>query len=79
MQKYQESFDTPKDEIPLECPICKHEFNLQEDVEIDSVKNGYKSTLHCHKCKFKKVLSFTTDKDVEELDNNDESYDEDYE
>lgn len=85
MPKYTESFDTPHDEIPQECPICKHDFNLSEDVQTNPVKNGYKSILYCPKCNFKKILSFDTDEDVEremneeDIEDNDDDYEEDIE
>ncbi|PKM68760.1 MAG: hypothetical protein CVU95_01335 [Firmicutes bacterium HGW-Firmicutes-2] len=65
MKKYDESFDTPGDEIPRECPICKQEFDFSENISNDYYGNGIRTTLICYNCNFKKVLSFDTNEDIE--------------
>jgi len=64
-KKYEKSFDT-QDELPERCPKCNTEFDMNEDIQTDPFENGYITTLNCSKCDYKKVLSFTTEKDVED-------------
>lgn len=61
-KKYDESFSV--DDIPSKCPICKYDFDIQEDIDIDYYKDGIRSVLKCPKCNFKKVLNYDTNEDI---------------
>lgn len=61
--KYSKSFE---EEIPQKCPICGYEFDLQEDTDIEAYEDGVRTMLYCAKCSYKKVISYTTYKDIEE-------------
>lgn len=67
MTKYNDSFDVDFDDIPEECPICKHEFDLNEVVDHHYHKDGIRSMLSCPNgdCNFKKALSYITNDDAE--------------
>lgn len=64
--KYNKSFEISRDEIPIICPICGTEFDVNEDIDTSPYKTGFRSVLMCPKCNFQKVLSYITEKDAEE-------------
>lgn len=63
--KYNGSFEVDMNDVPNECPICHTELDLGENVDTSPYKDGFRSVLMCPKCNFQKVLSYTTEKDVE--------------
>ena len=85
MVNYDRSFDFEGDEIPCQCPICKNEFDLSEDIDISPYRDGIRVLLVCPNCHFKKVLSYTTWTEMEgmrremEEEYEEEEYEEDEE
>lgn len=64
--KYKRSFED--DEIPRKCPMrgCGVEFD-SSDIHTDYYQDGYRSVLICPNpnCKFKKVIFYITNHDLE--------------
>lgn len=67
MVNYDRSFSVEGDEIPCQCPICKNEFDLGEDIDISPYRDGIRVLLVCPNCHFKKVLSYTTWVQIESM------------
>ncbi|OMF10607.1 hypothetical protein BK131_23605 [Paenibacillus amylolyticus] len=68
MSKYDTSFSVDQEDIPSECPICGKDLSpTSEYIDTDYHADGYRTVLSCDNgdCKFKKVLSYATNKDVE--------------
>lgn len=77
---YKRSFEC--DEIPRKCPMrgCGVEFDYR-DIHTDYYKDGCRSVLICpnSNCKFKKVISYITNDDLEKEMEEDEEFEEDEE
>lgn len=68
MSKYDKSFSVDKEDVPSKCPICRKDLlPTSEYIDIHYHADGIRTVLCCNNgdCKFEKVLSYETNKDVE--------------